>query len=419
MSERHDAKRVRTGVRVWTALISAPLLLAGASPSTAPAPAATSPNPPRASSNEAARRIELGRQIFFDESLSEPRGLSCASCHDPSHGFAGNNGSRIGTALGSRPKHFARRNTPSLLYLKFVRPFHFHWEEDAPLPEAVGGFFWDGRANSIADLVRQPLLNPDEMGNDSPQRVATKVRAATYAADLASELGVASDAWNDDEKVLGALGKAVEAFLTSDAMSPFRSKYDAYVRGQAQLSPVEKRGLTLFRDAAKGGCDSCHKLNDASPNPERSLFTDFGFEALGLPRNRKLPANKNPTQYDLGLCEPDARHFPMDRELWCGNFRTPSLRNVAVRPAFMHNGVFTNLRDVVKFYATRDITPRRWYPSNVRFDDVPAKYREQVGIERVPYDRHAGEPPRLDDSEIDAVVAFLQTLTDEAYAPHD
>ena len=66
---------------------------------------------------------------------------------------------------GSRPGHFASRNTPSVLYLKYVKRFHYHWEEDMPLPDAFGGFFWDGRADSITALVRQPLLNPDEMGN--------------------------------------------------------------------------------------------------------------------------------------------------------------------------------------------------------------------------------------------------------------
>jgi cytochrome c peroxidase len=84
--------------------------------------------------------IDLGRTIFFDANLSEPPGMSCATCHDPAHGYAGNNGAKIGVAQGSRPGHFAKRNTPSVLYLGFVRRFHFHWEEDAPLPDAFGGF---------------------------------------------------------------------------------------------------------------------------------------------------------------------------------------------------------------------------------------------------------------------------------------
>jgi cytochrome c peroxidase len=378
----------------------------------------TSSGPERATAATAAepaprdRRAALGKQIFFDARLSEPAGTSCASCHDPRRAFAGNNGSTNGVAQGSRPGHFARRNTPSLLYLKYVRKFHFHWEEDAQVPDAVGGFFWDGRADSIAQLVRQPLLNPDEMGNRDAQQIVEKLRTAPYAEELGRAYALT---WRDSEATLNALGGALEAYLTSDELSPFTSKYDAYVRGKVTLTALEARGLALFRDGSKGACDACHKLNPASPKPERSLFTDYGFEALAVPRNRELPQNRDPARYDLGLCEPDARHFPMSRALWCGHFRTPSLRNVAVRTSYMHNGAFKSLRDVVEFYATRGVDPKRWYGSGFRFDDVPAPYRQQVGVERVPYDRHEGQTPRLDAGEIDAIVAFLQTLTDAAY----
>ena len=83
----------------------------------------------------------------------------------------------------------------------------------------------------------------------------------------------------------------------------------------------------------------------------------------------------------------------------------------------MHNGTFLRLRDVVAFYATRATDPRRWYPSGVPFDDVPARYRRQVSVMSPPYNRKIGDAPALNDDEIDAVVAFLRTLTDAAYAP--
>jgi cytochrome c peroxidase len=377
-----------------------------------PSAAALSPATPRALADDREQLYALGRKIFFDEQLSEPAGTSCASCHDPAQGYAGNHGSKLGVARGSRPGHFARRNTPSLLYLKFVRKFHFHWEEDAPIPDAVGGFFWDGRADSITALVRQPLLHPDEMGNTSPEQVASKLRVASYADELAQAYKLD---WQDSEAALRALGGALEAFLTSDRMAPFSSKFDDFVRGTAQLTALEAKGLSLFRNSAKGGCDTCHKLNEQSGNPQRSLFTDYGFEALAVPRNLKLPDNRVASRYDLGLCEPDARRFPMAREQWCGNFRTPSLRNVALRKSYMHNGAFSELREVVEFYATREIEPRRWYKRGVLFDDVPERYREQVSIERVPYDRHRGQKPRLDPHDIDAIVAFLRTLSDTTY----
>jgi cytochrome c peroxidase len=352
----------------------------------------------------------VGERIFYDVALSDPPGTSCASCHDPAHGFAGSHGSTNGVALGSRPGHFARRNTPSVLYLGLVHRFHFHWEEDAPLPDAVGGFFWDGRTDSLAELTRQPLLNEDEMGNHDVAALARTIATRPYATDLAHLAGPLVD----PEATLAAVGKAAEAFLLSDAMSPFTSKYDDFVRGKATLTEREARGLSLFKDPAKGNCVTCHKMNDSVPDPARSPFSDFGFEAVGVPRNAQLPANRDTESFDLGLCEHDGAGGQTRDPRFCGAFRTPSLRNVALRPSFMHNGAFSRLRDVVAFYATRATDPRRWYGA-VTYDDLPARYRENVNDVVAPYDRHEGGAPALDDDEIDSIVAFLETLTD---APH-
>lgn len=429
--------RGRRGVFGATALVIAVASfvgwrLASAGPSVAPAvsvsaaqtPAAPSalsstvraapPGAPSAAGAPAASasRIALGRAIFSDATLSEPPGTSCASCHDPSKAFAGNHGSRVGVALGSRPGHFAKRNSQSVLYLKYVRPFHLHWEEDAPLVDAYGGFFWDGRVDSLVDLVAQPLFNPDEMNGGDGRAVASKIAARPYAPDFRREFG---DVLEDPDATLKGLGRAVEAFLLSPEMAPFSSRYDDYVRGVGALSPLELRGLKLFKDSAKGGCAACHKMDDGSKSPERSLFSDYAFDAVAPPRNRALPATRDPGYYDLGLCERRDTEYKAQAEQFCGSFRTPSLRNVAVRAAFMHNGAFTRLRDVVAFYATRSTDPKRWYPSGAVFDDVPKQYRQYVNVEKAPYNRQEGEVPALDDAEIDAVVAFLGTLTDARY----
>jgi cytochrome c peroxidase len=239
--------------------------------------------------------------------------------------------------------------------------------------------------------------------------VADKLARSDYASELRDALGASFD---DPEAALRALGQAVEAFLLSKPMAPFSSRYDAFIRGQTQLTATEARGLQVFTDPEKGACDACHKMNERSPNPERSLFTDYGHEAVGVVRNRRIPANRNAEYFDLGLC---GRHDPRshtDEERFCGSFRTPSLRNVATRPSFMHNGVFSRLRDVVAFYATRDTDPARWYPAGSKFDDLPARYRKNINVTSVPYNRRRGERPLLDDADIDAIVAFLQTLTD-------
>jgi cytochrome c peroxidase len=356
--------------------------------------------------------VALGRRLFADPILSEPAGTSCASCHDPARAFSGNHGSRTGVPLGSRPDHFARRNTPSVLYLRYVPRFHYYQEEDAPQPSAFGGFFWDGRSDSIAELVKQPLTNPDEMNNRGARSIANKLEKGGYADDFRRTLDVAS---GDSDAAVAALGKALEAFLTSRAMAPFSSKYDAYVGGKAVFTPLEERGLKLFQNPDKGNCASCHLLTVTSPTPERSMFTDYGYDAVAVPRNRKIPSTRRADAFDLGLCERKDEHVPSSDEKWCSSFRTPSLRNVAVREAFMHNGAFSSLRDVVAFYATRATDPMRWYPTRVRFDDVPAKFRDQVNVNSIPYNRRAGDVPALDDGEIDAIVAFLGTLTDAPY----
>jgi cytochrome c peroxidase len=359
---------------------------------------------------EIATRIELGRRLFFDPGLSEPVGTSCASCHEPALGYAGVNGSTTGVARGSRTGRFAARTTPSVLYLRFVRRFHVRWDEDAPLPDAVGGFFWDGRSDSIAELVRQPLLNPDEMGNESARQIAEKLAARPYASQFSAAFG---PILTDPDATLRRVGSAIEAFLLSDEMAPFSSRYDDYVQGHGTLSALEQRGLSLFKDRAKGSCATCHRLNDELSDPARSVFSDFGYETVAVPRNPALAANATSDHFDLGLCRADhARPFNRE-ERWCGAFRTPSLRNVALRPSFMHNGAFTKLRDVVAFYATRGTEPERWYKSGTAYEDLPPEYRGLVNVDIPPYDRGRGKPPRLDDSEIDAIVAFLGTLSDQ------
>ena len=199
---------------------------------------------------------------------------------------------------------------------------------------------------------------------------------------------------------------------------PYSSKYDAFLAGRAKLSPSEARGLALFEAPEKGNCASCHisqRANNGAP-PE---FTDYGLIAIGVPRNRAIPANADPNHFDLGLCGPDRTDF-RDRAEYCGLFKTPSLRNVTRRQVFMHNGVFHTLKQVMDFYVERDTDPSKWYPRNPdgtvdKYDDLPAAYHDNVNVDP-PFDRKPGDKPALDAAEIDDVIAFLGTLTD-GYTP--
>jgi cytochrome c peroxidase len=123
-----------------------------------------------------------------------------------------------------------------------------------------------------------------------------------------------------------------------------------------------------------------------------------------------------PTFFDLGVCGP-LRTDLTDHDDYCGLFRTPSLRNVALRKTFFHNGVIKTLRDAVAFYATRDTDPGRWYPRRAdgtvdKFDDLPERYRTNLNDEPPFEGKKPGDRPALSDADIDDIVAFLGTLTD-------
>jgi cytochrome c peroxidase len=355
---------------------------------------------------ELTRLERIGKLAFFDGALSEPAGTSCSSCHDPALAFSGNNRSDTGVALGSDGVSLGLRNTPSAMYAAFAPEFSFALIDGESTP--VGGQFLDGRAARLEDQARLPFFQPNEMNNAGDAALAAKIANSAYAPLLTEEFGAA--VLSDPSRTVDAVASAIAAFERTKRFSPFTSKYDAFIAGNAVLTAQESRGLELFTDTEKGNCAACHVVNPKSANPRDSLFTDFTYDNLGVPRNPRIPANADPGFFDLGLCGP--KRPPVDDPSLCGAFKVPTLRNVSRKVAFMHNGYFSSLRDVVAFYVTRDTDPARWYPNGRKFDDLPARYQGNVNVEEVPYDRKSGEAPRLDDAEIDAIVAFLATLDD-------
>lgn len=358
---------------------------------------------------------ELGRRLFNDATLSEPRGVSCASCHDPARAFADGRLGPAGLSAGSRHGRFAARSTPSLLYTRYTPSLYLYQDDDSNAPEPRGGLFADGRSDSIADAVASPFLHADEMNNGSAERLGRKLAASEHADALRHQFGVAL--FDDPARAMKSAGVAIQAYLSRDEMAPFSSRYDKFTRGESRLSDAEMKGMRLFANPDKGNCASCHVFNPTSSNGTRSLFTDFGYDAVAAPRNRAVHAHRDPAHFDLGACETAARNGWPDATQWCGYFKTPSLRNVAARQRLMHNGVFDSLHQVVEFYATRATDPNHWYPSKVRFDDLPVKLRDNVNVNSTPYNRREGSVPALDADEIDAIVAFLRTLTDAPFEP--
>ncbi len=360
----------------------------------------------------------LGKRLFEDRTLSEPAGQACVSCHDPRRAFSGTNGEQLApTARGSRPQVFGTRNVPTAMYASFSPAFRF-------VPTALsdggvdftptGGQFWDGRAASLQDQAQGPFLNPREMNNADAAAVVAKVRASLSAPLFRQVYG--DEALDDVDTAFGLVAQALAAYELTPRFHPFSSRFDAFLRGEEQLAPEEQRGFALFMDPEKGNCVSCHVGVTSSRAPTDWLFTDFTFDALGLPRNARIAENADPASFDLGLCARaglgDGAPDGVDLEAFCGAFKVPTLRNIELTAPYGHNGVFAELRDVVRFYVTRDTNPDDWYPSGAPFDDLPPRLRGNVNTSEVPYDRKRGEQPRLSDEEIDDVVAFLLTLTD-------
>ncbi|MFA8327079.1 cytochrome-c peroxidase [Burkholderia ubonensis] len=390
---------------------------AQAAPSSAPAVAPASRPQTRAQVFEGVKQMTaLGKQLFVDPSLSGSGKLACASCHSAEHAFGPPNALSVQLG-GDDMRRPGFRAVPSLKYLRGIPPFseHFHDSPDEG-DESVdagptGGLTWDGRVDTRDAQARIPLTSPFEMSS-SPAKVAKAVRAAPYVDAFRKAFG--DKVLADDQATFDAVLRALDAFQQQPALfDPYTSKYDAYLAGNAQLTPAELRGLQLFNDEKKGNCASCH-LSQRTLEGGPPQFSDFGLIAIGVPRNRALPVNRDPRFYDLGACGPERTDLK-GRGEFCGLFRTPSLRNVATRKTFFHNGVYHSLEDVMRFYVERDIHPEKFYPvvhgKVQRFDDLPKRYWDNINREP-PFDRKPGDQPALNEAEIKDVIAFLNTLTD-------
>lgn len=365
----------------------------------------------------------LGQQLFNDVNLSISSTQACASCHEEERAFTGNNAvdPLFPVAIGALPTLFGVRNSPTAKYTSFTPPFGFSNEDGEWVPS--GGQFLDGRADSLAAQAAGPFVNPREMAMPSKASVVEGIQQAEYAPEFQQLFG--ADIFEDVDRAYTSMTLAIEAFEQTPIFSPFTSKFDAVLRGEARFSRKEARGFELFKDPEKGNCIACHVGDEASREPSDWLFTDFTYDNLGVPRNSQIPDNADPAFFDLGLCQQPGLEARVPAEVedaagliagLCGAFKVPSLRNVALTAPYMHNGYFASLRDVVEFYVTRDTNAERWYPvvdgAVAKFNDLPATYLGNVNTSEVPYDRSAGEAPRLSSREIDQLVAFLKTLSD-------
>jgi cytochrome c peroxidase len=369
--------------------------------------------------NDAFTPIEqLGELLFDDPALSTPPGQSCAACHADEAGYAGPD-SLINEAHGIIPgvvhTRSGNRKIPTAAYAGDSPVLHYDEEEEA----WVGGMFWDGRATGwilgdpLAEQAMGPFLNPLEQNMPQARLVVRRVAKGPYAALFEEVWGPGSlDYVHDVAGTYERIAFSIAAYERSEHVNPFDSKYDYYLKGEAELSGQEALGLELFE--GKAMCSQCHP-SQPGPNGEPPLFTDFTYDNLGVPRNPRnpfytMPPHWNPEReawVDLGLGGflMSEGYPPEVYEPELGKMKVPTLRNVDMRPypefvkAYTHNGFFSSLEGVVNFYNTRDVAP--WPPPEVPMN-VNSEELGDLG---------------LTAEEVSALVAFLKTLTDDWTPP--
>ncbi|MCV3766552.1 cytochrome-c peroxidase [Rhizobium sp. TRM95796] len=349
----------------------------------------------------------LGAALFHDKNLSFNRTQACSTCHMPDMGFSDHNepgGAAV--SRGDDSRSFGDRNAPSVAYAAFSPAFH----KDEATGVWMGGQFWDGRAAKLEDQAGGPPLNPIEMGMPNKKTVAARIQENPDYIDAFQRL-YGKEALTTDDKAFASVTSAIAAFERGKDVSPFDSRYDRYLRGEEKLTDQEELGRTLFFSSQFANCSLCHDIKGADGRYESSTFSSHKYFNIGVPANEAARARNGVKSgyVDIGLAaNPQVAGDPAEK----GKFKVPTLRNIAVTGPYMHNGVFKDLRTVILFYnkynskkKSRQINPEtgeRWAPPEIA-DNLATKELETG--------------PGLDDKRIDALVAFLKTLTDKRYEP--
>lgn len=348
---------------------------------------------------------QLGQILFLDTAFSANRTMSCATCHDPAKGFTDhriNQGLGI-ASLGDDGHSFGGRNAPMAAYANTSPSFHF----DNILKEYIGGQFWDGRANTLEDQAMGPPLNLAEMGLPNAEAVVKRIQENPfYVTNFKRLYGDVIFNANGTTTVLPAFeafARAIQTFENTEQFASYDSKYDRFLKGEYELTVLEDLGRTLFFSNNNVNCNSCHMLK--TEDSKKEPFSNHQYRNIGVPSNPDIIAlaNLKADYIDHGLLENPA----VDDLKYDGKFKNPSLRNVAVTAPYMHNGVFKELRTVMEFYDHYNNTERTINPEtgkSWRSPEVPNTVDKEDLTAQV-----------LTDRKIDALVAFMKTLTDKRY----
>lgn len=385
---------------------------------------------------------ELGDEIFEDEDLSINYNQSCATCHDDAWGSTGpdsfiNAGGAVyeGSILGA----FGDRKPPETDYATLSPVLHLDkgtW---------VGGNFWDGRATGeklgwpSADQAQGPFLNPKEQALPDNACVVYRVSMAEYKLLYEDVFGdniftidfpsntdalcadgnpvlLSEDYRAKVETEYDNIALAIAEYEAGPSERSFSSKFDAARAGKYKLTKQEQRGFALFQ--GKGQCKRCHSSSGKLP-----AFTDFTYDNLGVPPNPENPA----LLADEDFRDPGLGGFLRSRgepeEVWSpelGKMKVPTVRNVGAKPtpesvkAYGHNGYFKSLKGIVHFYNTRDVKPECPDPLTTMEDAIALGCWPAPEIADNVNRSELGDLG-LTDEEEDAIVAFLEALTDDFF----
>lgn len=384
------------------------------------------------SATELTPEENLGKNLFFDSNLSDPPGQACATCHARAVGWSGPDAAlnkKEAVYRGALAPRSGNRKPPLSAYAGFSPALHR--DEEGTF---IGGLFWDGRATGwelgdpLAEQAMGPFLDPLEQNAPDKAFIVKKVQESAYAALFEEVWGKGSLDLQDVDRSYERIARSIAAYERSREVNPFSSRFDDFWRAADTsgldvkkidesnwneysgigLSEDELKGLMLFN--TKGLCSACHTLDSNNGGPP--LLTDFTYDNLGAPRNPDNPfyvqeARFNPDGTEWidpglgGFLETTEQYREFAAESW-GKHKVPTLRNVDKRPmsdftkAFLHNGFFKSLKEVVRFYNLRDTAEADWPEPEVA-SNVNTEELGDLG---------------LTPEEEDLIVLFMITLTD-------
>jgi cytochrome c peroxidase len=375
-------KRLLIGLLVTAGLAVTAALAADA---TVPAPPlGLPPIPVPADNPQTPEKIALGKKLFEDKRFSATGQVACANCHEAKKAFT-DSPLHVSEGIAKAGKKLTgTRNAPTVVNAAYFNTM-----------------FWDGRSPSLEDQALHPFVNPVEMGLRDHQPILKIARSDPEYTKAFAQVFGKKGAGITMKEVTQAIGAFERTQVTGNA--PF----DRYFYGgeSKALSDAQKRGFDLFVN--KGRCVSCHVIEQT-----QALFTDNRFHNIGVGINDVqkdvpelagafLQAKATLAQVDVKVLgdkrTSELGRFAISREFeGLGAFKTPTLRNVAVTPPYMHDGSKKTLRDVVVHYNNGGVTK----------EGDPVNDFLSGGI----------RPLNLTDPEIDDLVSFMEALTSPEYA---